>query len=400
MNTINTAIEVIYSLNLNELVKTTISSPLAGQKYKKIVINRHLGFFQASCYFENKITHKNYRENGELLAALVEWLGGYKQFDFRMTNEDILILASKSGNVKIRRGSASRDHSPTAHNRARKHIILEGESLLWLHALGITTDDGKVKSQMQKKFRQINRFLEIIADVAHHLPDRCHIIDAGCGKSYLTFAVWHYLNNIAGKKATITGIDLKADVVAGCQALADKLSMSSLHFVNASLESYAPASPPDMLISLHACDTATDHAIAAAIRQSCKVILAAPCCQHEAISQLANPMLAPILKHGIFKEKIASSLTDGLRTLMLEAKGYKAAAIEFVDPEHTPKNLLIRAVKIHPDNPAALAHYNEITHAFNLNLTLNRLLDVPTNLSNEPIFEHNETATKMCASYI
>ncbi|MCL2170578.1 MAG: SAM-dependent methyltransferase [Defluviitaleaceae bacterium] len=371
MDALDTAIELVGRLDFMGLVGLTISKPIGREKYLRIAIARAGNAFQASCYFDNKVAHRNFSDAAELVCEIENLLTRYKQFDFRFINEDILILANKAGRVKISRRAALREFiAPAGHNRDKNHILDIGDSLAWLNALGIAGADGKIKAAMQKKFRQINRFLEMIDDVAEGLPKKCRIVDMGCGKGYLTFGLWHYLNRQRGLDATIIGIDTKTDVIANSQKLANRLNFGNLHFEVGDIAKYSPKAAPDMLIALHACDTATDYALAAGILGGSKIILAAPCCQHEALGQLQNPAISPILRHGHFKTALAAIFTDGLRALLLEAAGYKTTVLEFVAPEHTPKNTMLRAIKTRQINPAALAQYREIAAAHNLRPTL------------------------------
>jgi SAM-dependent methyltransferase len=206
---------------------------------------------------------------------------------------------------------------------------------------------GKVLAPKYDKFRQINRFLEMIRDIVPNLPQgrKLNIVDFGCGKSYLTFALYHYLKEIAGLQLHVIGLDLKADVIAHCSELASKFGYSDLHFLVGDISQYEGLQEVDMVVTLHACDTATDAAIEKAVRWNASVILSVPCCQHELFTQVKNETLSPMLNHGIIKERFAALATDSIRAQLLELLGYRSQILEFIDMEHTPKNLLIRAVK-------------------------------------------------------
>ena len=197
------------------------------------------------------------------------------------------------------------------------------------------------------KYRQINRFLEFIRDVLPDLPSgrEITVVDFGCGKSYLTFAVYYYLNRLLGLDVRMIGLDLKADVIRECSRLAEKYGYEKLTFCVGDIASYQGASAVDMVMTLHACDTATDYALEKAVRWGARVILSVPCCQHELNRQIACEPLGPVLKYGLLKERMAALLTDGLRAGRLECEGYAVQILEFIDMEHTPKNILIRAVK-------------------------------------------------------
>lgn len=235
----------------------------------------------------------------------------------------------------------------TSHNRQKNHLIPDGIPCPFLILLGIMTTAGQVKSAKQKKFRQINRYLEIVHDIYPQLPQSgpLRIVDFGCGLSYLTFALHHLLTTVHNRSVDLLGIDQRPDVISRCQALADQLNTHGIEFKDQKIEDASLSGDIDLAVSLHACDTATDAALAYAVRANAKVILAAPCCQHELSSQIANADLDLILKHGILKERFAAQATDALRVAALEAVGYKSQILEFIDLEHTPKNLLIRAVR-------------------------------------------------------
>jgi SAM-dependent methyltransferase len=233
------------------------------------------------------------------------------------------------------------------HNRVKHYILEDGVPVNFLVDLGVQTPQGKVVKAKYDKFRQINRYLEFVRDIREELPkDRTiRIIDFGCGKSYLTFALYHYLHVLCGLDVDITGLDLKEDVIRKCQELADRYQYTGLHFEKGDIGSCETKDSIDMVVSLHACDTATDYALEKAVKLGAKVIFAVPCCQKELNRQIHADIMEPILKYGILKERFASLLTDGLRAGLLEAQGYQVQVLEFIQMEHTPKNLLIRGIK-------------------------------------------------------
>ena len=209
------------------------------------------------------------------------------------------------------------------------------------------THDGQVVKSRYDKFRQINRFLEFIADVLPELPkDRpVRIIDFGCGKSYLTFGIYYYLKCLKGLDVRITGLDLKEDVIRHCGQLAKKYGYEDLEFLQGDIAGYEGGNQVDLVVTLHACDLATDYALEKAVSWGAKVILSVPCCQHELNRQMENELMAPVFGYGLIKERMAALYTDAIRAQVLEYKGYGTQILEFIDMEHTPKNILIRAVR-------------------------------------------------------
>lgn len=305
--------------------------------------------YQASAQEGTKVLHKNYSRE-QMLAYLEEALSGsFGQMQAQGVHMDGTVLVSKKGKrtIKQKRHAAKENVQIQAHNRVKQYILKEGIAVPFLIDLGVMTQNGKIVKSRYDKFRQINRFLEFIEDILPRLSrDReVTILDFGCGKSYLTFAMYHYLKELKGYDVNIIGLDLKTDVIKKCNALAQKYGYEKLHFYQGDIADYEGMSEVDMVVTLHACDTATDFALAKAVEWGAKVILSVPCCQHEVNRQIKNEMLEPVLKYGILKERISALITDALRAELLESKGYETQILEFIDMEHTPKNLLIRAVK-------------------------------------------------------
>lgn len=265
-----------------------------------------------------------------------------------------------------------------SHNRKKKRLIEEGTIVPPLIDMGIFTNDGKIVRSMGDKFRQINRFLEIVDDAVEACGfDSLTIVDFGCGKAYLTFILYYYLTYVRKIKATMIGLDLKADVIADCSAAAEKYGYSDLHFEVGDISSYTANGPIDMVITLHACDTATDYALYNAVKWGSRVILSVPCCQHELNSQIKSDEFSMLTKYGIIKERFAALATDALRASLLEHEGYKTQVLEFVDLSHTPKNLLIRAVKTNisaKKKQHSLDEAESFINSFNADPTLYRLL--------------------------
>ena len=264
-----------------------------------------------------------------------------------------------------------------AHNRTKHYILEEGKPVDFLVGLGVQTPDGRVTRARFDKFRQINRYLEFIEDVIDELPkDRTiGIIDFGCGKSYLTFAMYYYLHELQHRDIQVTGLDLKTDVIKHCNELAEKLGYDRLKFERGDISTYEGTDVADMVVTLHACDLATDYALDKAVKWGARVILAVPCCQHELNRQIKCDPLKPVLKYGIIKERVAALLTDALRANLLEQQGYETQILEFIDMEHTPKNLLIRAVKKNGMRPKKSADIGTVEELLHVAPTLEKLLN-------------------------
>lgn len=261
---------------------------------------------------------------------------------------DYQVLISKKFKVTILKKAPSRKPLGTlTHNRKKQYVLEEGTPVPFLVELGIMNGEGKVLAKKYDKFKQINRFLEMVEDVLPHLPTGrpLTIVDFGCGKSYLTFALYHYLAVQQQRKLNVIGLDLKADVIEHCSGLARKLQYDDLRFLVGDIADYDELSAVDMVVTLHACDTATDAALEKAVRWGASVILSVPCCQHELFNQVQSEVLQPLLGHGILKERFSALATDAIRAKLLDVMGYKTQLLEFIDMEHTPKNILIRAVK-------------------------------------------------------
>jgi len=258
---------------------------------------------------------------------------------------------SRSSNGKTESGSAAELEaawkSGLSHNRKKRYILDEGTMVPFLVDLGVQTKEGKIVNSRYDKFRQINRFLEFIEDILPKLDKSREsvILDFGCGKSYLTFAMYHYLKELKGYPVRIIGLDLKDDVIRKCNGLAKKYGYEKLNFYTGDIASYEGVDQVDMVVTLHACDTATDFALEKAVRWGAKVILSVPCCQHELNKQMENELLKPVFQYGLIKERMAALYTDAIRAQILESVGYRTQILEFIDMEHTPKNILIRAVK-------------------------------------------------------
>ena len=312
----------------------------------------------------------------ETAQRLVHLVGGeFRQAHVHATDADYQVLAGAKGTTVLRR-PATRTGAARDHDRAKRHVLMEGTPVPFLVELGVQAPNGKVKAQWQDKFRQVNRFLELVEDVLPALPaGRLRVVDFGSGKSYLTFALHHLLTAVHGRDVDLVGLDLKEDVVATCNALAEKLGSTGLRFEVGEIGGYGGVEAADLVVSLHACDTATDDALERAVRWNAPVILAVPCCQHELSPQIENVSLAPLLGRGLLRERFASDVTDAARAQLLEAVGYDVQLVEFVELEHTPKNVLIRATRRPArDKAKAYEEYRRFADTLGIEPALERLL--------------------------
>lgn len=340
--------------------------------------------FQLGSFTKTQAFHKNLtvEETKDELAKLLE---EFRQVQVETVSEDITVLISKKGKatIKRKRKKVQAKAADLSHNRKKKYILEEGIVVPFLQDLGVMTQDGKIVRTKMDKFRQINRFLEFVEDILPQLDkDReLTLLDFGCGKSYLTFAMYYYLHELKGYDIRIIELDLKTDVILHCNELAKKYGYEKLTFLVGDIADYEGVDQVDMVVTLHACDTATDYALAKAVGWNAKVILSVPCCQHEVNKQLEKQrnlhsgkmksktevmevsemlgdqlasmeeVLGPIMDYGLLRERFAALVTDGLRAKRLESEGYETQVLEFIDMEHTPKNILLRAVK--KGSPAA-----------------------------------------------
>lgn len=381
----NMNINELLNIIMNEdLIDIIISNSRKKNEVTKVkirpVMMKNLLLFQATQTVGTKVIHNNY-DCDEIIVKVKKWMSeDFKQAQILTKTGNGTILSGKNGNITVKyknTGESSKKQAELLHNRSKKYILEEGKPVDFLIDLGVMNAEGKIINQKYDKFKQINRFLEFIEDILPQLDKKSEqtIIDFGCGKSYLTFAMYYYLTILKGYDIRIIGLDLKEDVIGTCNRLKDKYGFNKLNFYVGDIASYTEVNSVDMVVTLHACDTATDYALAKAVQWGAKVILSVPCCQHEANKTLKNDLLAPVLKYGILKERMAAIFTDAIRAELLESKGYKTQILEFIDMEHTPKNLLIRAIKHNEYNKTAADNIEEMQEYLNLNLTLNKLFE-------------------------
>lgn len=333
----------------NELVTATISQPrqksndLRRVKLKPVLLKGEY-HIQFEYQFERVMKHKNLTPD-EAVNELDELLETFRQGQFQLTASEVHFQLSKKFKVTFKERETAVKQVKLSHNREKQYLLPLDEPVPFLIRLGVQSEDGKVKRQKYDKFKQINRFLEFIEDSIKHLPtDRTvRILDFGSGKSYLTFALYHFLHEMKGYDVHITGLDLKKEVIEECAGIARDLGYERLEFLVGDINEFEGETAVDMVVTLHACDVATDMALARAVRWGAKVILSVPCCQKELNRQLEAPSLDVMLQHGLIKERFAALATDSIRAELLGLVGYEAQLLEFIDMEHTPKNILIRA---------------------------------------------------------
>lgn len=332
-----------------DVYKIVISKPSAkDSNYQKIVVEHKESYYQAAAYTAKQVFHQNIptEELAEYLVSTVT--GGYLQVNAWEEGMEHMLLISKKGKVSYQRKKTAGNvaKSDSSHNRKKQYLLKEGEPIPPLVDMGIFTEQGKVVKSMYDKFRQINRFLEIIEDAMKEYPyEHLNIIDFGCGKSYLTFVLYHYFAEIKKRDVTIVGLDLKEDVIRHCNEAAERYGYKNLHFEVGDINGYHADFPVDMVVTLHACDTATDYALYNAICWNAKMIFSVPCCQHELNQQIETEQFGILSRYGIIKERFCALATDAIRANLLECCGYRTQLLEFIDFAHTPKNILIRAVQ-------------------------------------------------------
>ena len=334
--------------------------------------------YQVSEFVGRKVLHSNHGA-ADVKKKIIDYMTeDFKQAQINMNDAAATILSSKSKTLtcKYKKAGQLKVQRDLSHNRTKKYIIQEGKPVAFMIDLGVMGQDGKIIRTRYDKFRQINRFLEYIEDILPKLDKEREltIIDFGCGKSYLTFAMYYYLKELKGYNIRIIGLDLKADVIEHCNELRTRYGYDKLDFYVGDIATYKDVDKVDMVVTLHACDTATDYALAKAVKWGAEVILSVPCCQHEANRTIKSDILSPVMDYGILKERMAAIVTDAARAKLLTANGYDTQILEFIDMEHTPKNLLIRAVKSSKEDISAREKTKDMLEALNLELTIDKLI--------------------------
>ena len=346
-------LKLLLQENLNqEFLAAVLSAPRDKSGVEKVkvrpLLKRGELVFQLESFCNRQAFHENLSA-GEAADRIFEYMQNMKQMQMETKQWNYTVLVSKKGKLTIKRKAQKNPNKQADmnHNRKKQYILEEGTMVPFLRDLGVMTEEGKIVRTKFDKFRQINRFLEFIEDILPQLDKgrEVTILDFGCGKSYLTFAMYYYLHELKQYDIRIIGLDLKSEVIRHCNELSVKYGYEKLTFLEGDIADYEGVDQVDMVVTLHACDTATDYALAKAVRWNASVILSVPCCQHELNRQMKNDMLEPVLQYGLLKERMAALYTDGIRAEILENHGYRTQILEFIDMEHTPKNVLIRAVK-------------------------------------------------------
>lgn len=374
----NELIQVIKEIFEKDILKAVLSNP-KDTKYKKIVISRNEHGFQAEKLTQTQAFHENLGSEQLALFVYTCMESGFKQLNAWDDAFEYSIKISKKGKVFFNKvKSAGTVKEKTTNNRQKTYFLEEGTAIPPLVDMGVFSKNGKIINSMYDKYRQINKFLQFIDEAIDKAAlSKLNIVDFGCGKSYLTFVVYYYLTYIKKIDVTMTGLDLKEDVIKKCQETAKRYGYDKLFFKTGDVAVYESDTPVDMVITLHACDTATDYALYHAIRWNTKIIISVPCCQHELNSQIKSDDFSILTRYGLLKERTAAIMTDAIRGNLLEYCGYKTQILEFIDFTHTPKNLLIRGVKSQiPDShkKKLLCEVERLINEYHLKPTLYELI--------------------------
>ncbi len=382
MDEIRKAVEAAVN---GDVYKVVLSAPREKEGlYRRVVVNRLPAGYQVERFTTTQVFHENLpMETGSLTTVLT----GLLEAEFRqlnawdVRNEYAVRISAKGRVLSSRTPVRQAPRQETAHNRAKNYLLPEGTVVPGLVEMGVMTPDGTVVRSKYDKYRQINRFLEMVDDEVRGMEpgSTLRIVDFGCGKSYLTFVLYHHLTVERELAVDMVGLDLKADVIDHCTQVAEQYGYTGLHFQRGDIAGYEDTRPIDMVVTLHACDTATDLALFHAIRRRARLLFSVPCCQHELNAQIATDRLSGLTRYGIVKERMAALMTDAIRGNLLECCGYRTQLLEFIEMEHTPKNILIRAVRRpaaqqYATRKKALAEVEALMEEFHLEPTLYRLL--------------------------
>ena len=375
--------KAIKEIAAQEIIKIVISNKMNKDvEYNKInFVLKEKGnkeYYQIEKFTDKQVFHENI-EKDQLEDKMLEFISSYKQLSAWSSTNNFDLKISKKGKVFL--GKKKSDNSNLinkSHNKEKNYILKEGMIIQPLIDLGVFTKEGKVVKSKYDKYKQINRFVEIIDDeIKKNDQKELTILDFGCGKSYLTFVLYYYFVEIKKINVKMIGLDLKKDVIKKCNEIAERYGYENLHFELGDINGFKYNNKVDMVITLHACDTATDYALYNAIKWNSKMIFSVPCCQHEFNHQMKAESLSILTKYGIVQERVAALMTDAARANLLEAVGYKTQLLEFIDISHSPKNILIRASKgnVSKDKKdRSLREVNDLMNQFNFSPTLYNLL--------------------------
>ena len=380
--------DIILETSDEHLIQMVLSNPVDREQVSKIkirpVIIKDKLLFQMSSFVGTKVLHDNLEKEAleDTICAMLP--SKFLQMEIDGNTIRVTVLLNKKGTITIKKKNKTvsdnlKINQSLKHNREKQYILSENEKIPFLVDLGVQSAEGKLIHAKYDKFRQINRYLEFIRDIIPALPQEREltIIDFGCGKSYVTFAMYFYLQNMLGMNIKVIGLDLKEDVIKKCNELKDKYGYDGLSFQMGDISRFEGVDKVDMVVTLHACDTATDYALYKAVKWGAQGILSVPCCQHEMNAKMKNDELTPMIKYGIIRERFAALATDAIRANILEQCGYTTQILEFIDMEHTPKNILIRAVKNDKSkmmSSAGIKKNNAFMDFLNVEPTLARLI--------------------------
>lgn len=395
MEKVREMLEEVLSENLNglRLSNARDKTSIVKATFRPIMLKGQL-VFQETRYIGTKVLHKNMSKEEAIQQILSSLHTEFGQLEVVTATENSIVLLSKKGVVTIKRKKIGSDHGKCMqmkqvdekedckllHNRQKNYILEEGIPLPFLIELGVQTKEGKIIQSKYDKFRQMNRYLEFVEDVLPVLRDikksKLTIIDFGCGKSYLTFALYYYLHEMKNVPVEIIGLDLKKDVITQCNILAERFEYRDLSFKQGDIAQFEEANEVDMVVTLHACNVATDFAIAKAIKWKAKVVFVVPCCQHELNEQIRSKEWEPIFKYGLLRERIAALVTDGIRANVMEQYGYETKVCEFIDMEHTPKNILIRGIRNTEEKKEIPQSLENLLKALHVSPMLTKLMEM------------------------
>lgn len=362
-----------------DTLRCVLSDPLEGSEYRKVNIKPIKSGYQAEQFTKTQTFHKNMSAEETIAYIETAMNGSFKQYTSWSLEWECSIGISKKGQILHKRCKNKTNIEVSGeHNRVKDYIIKEGECIQPLIDAGIFTKDGRVINSMRDKFRQINRFIELVDDnmslERFAKKKQITVLDFGCGKSYLTFLLYYYFTAVKGFSVRMIGVDLKESVLEECRKAAERYGYEGLEFIARDIKDFRFEDTLDIMISLHACDTATDFALYNALRWKAEMILSVPCCQHEINSQLEKNSLLPMTGYGVIKERMGALITDSIRGDLLRYCGYKTQILEFVELEHTPKNLLIRAVRTGKTDLKALETVEKLMADLDIKPTLYNLL--------------------------